>query len=110
MPGTDRHANISFRGYDVIRNTKFAKEKDQKFCRGLFQSQHKLSKLCRQLEAFGKELLPFKITENSMKFDIEHAIKFLLDKHGLWDLVLSNERAVRAATVDGGELSWKLTR
>ncbi len=78
----DTNATVSFRGYDLIRNIEFAKEDHQKYCRGLLQSWHKLSKLCRQLESFGKDLLHFEVTENSVKFDIECAVKFILDKHG----------------------------
>ncbi len=106
----DMNPAVSFRAYDIIRQVEFSYNVEQRYRRGLFQSRHKLGRLRRQLETFGHELLPFEITANSVKFDVERAIKFLLEKHGLWELVLQNSRVLMAATVDGGELPWSLTQ
>ncbi len=46
----------------------------------------------------------------SIKFDVHTAIKFLMEKHGLWQRVLDGQQVQMAATVDGGELAWKLTQ
>jgi hypothetical protein len=83
-----------------------------KYKRGLLYSRHKLTKLCQQLEAYAKaeNILPYVITSNSIKFDVHTAIKFLMEKHGLWQRVLDGQQVQMAATVDGGELAWKLTQ
>jgi hypothetical protein len=106
----DVNANVSFRSYDAIRMIEFAKEENKKYQRGLFNSRHKPSKLCRQLEEYGKDISPYRITENSTKFDVKTTIKFLLERHGLWDRVLNREHVLLAATVDGGDLAWKVTQ
>ena len=69
-----------------------------------------MTKLCQQLESYGKELLPFILTANSVKFDVSRAIQFLLEKHGLWGHVLNDEHVLLAATVDGGDLAWNITQ
>ena len=98
----DLNASVSFRAYDAIRMIKFAEEENKKYRRGIFYSRHKLTKLCRLLESFGKDLLPFTLTANSVKFDIQTAVQFLLEKHGLWGHVLADQHVLLAATVDGG--------
>ena len=106
----DMAATVSFRAYDTIRLVEFAEDDNKKYRRGLFHSRHKLSRICRQLESHGANLLPYTVTENAVKFDVKAASKFLLDRHGLWDLVLNKEQVRLAATVDGGELSWNVTQ
>jgi len=62
-----------------------------------------------ELEAHGKKILPFELTTNSVKFNIPVAVKWLMEKHGLWDYVLDGDTVTMAATVDGGALAWKLS-
>jgi hypothetical protein len=69
-----------------------------------------LSRFSRLLEQHGESILPFELTSNAIKFDLSAAVKFLLQKYGLWDLVAGKENVLVAATVDGGELAWKLTQ
>ena len=106
----DMNPTVSFRSYEVIRRTEFVEDATVKYQRGLLQSRHKLGRLCRQLETYGQQLIPYDITGNSVKFDVERAIQFLLEKHSLWGFVRQGERVVMAATVDGGELSWNVTQ
>jgi uncharacterized protein CbrC (UPF0167 family) len=105
----DMNPTVSFRSYDIIRRIEFANDNNEKYRRGLFASRHKLGRLCRQLETFGQNILPYQIFSNSVKFNVERAVQFLLERHGLWQAVLSEERVLLAATVDGGELSWNLS-
>jgi len=105
----DMNPTVSFRSYDIIRRIEFAEDDNVRYRRGVFASRHKLGRLCRQLESFGQDLLPYEITSNSVKFNIQHAVKFILERHGLWQAVLMEDRVVLAATVDGGELSWNLS-
>jgi hypothetical protein len=106
----DLAATVSFRGYEVIRNIEFYGS-PSKYKRGLFQSRAQLSRAARKLEAYASTVLPHTIAANSIKFDIKIATKWLLQKYGLWRYVEQRERMVTvAATVDGGELAWKLTQ
>ena len=66
----------------------------------------KASKIIRS--TWGK-ILPFELTTNSVKFNIHIAVKWLMEKHGLWDYVLDGDIVTMAATVDGGALAWKLS-
>jgi len=50
------------------------------------------------------------LNDNSVKFDVKHAIKFLLEKHGLWERTLNNQLVTMSATIDGGDLAWGLTQ
>ncbi len=106
----DLNASVSFRAYDAIRMIEFAEEENKLYRRGLFYSRHKLTKLCKMLEGYGKDLLPFTLTTNSVHFDVQTAVKFLLQKHGLWNNVINQERVLLAATVDGGDLAWGITQ
>jgi hypothetical protein len=106
----DLMASVSFRAYDAIRMIEFAEEESKKYRRGIFYSRHKLTKLCQQLETYGRDILPFSVTSNSVKFDVATAVKFLLEKHGLWGRVLNQENVLLAATVDGGDLAWNVTQ
>ncbi len=45
-----------------------------------------------------------------MRFDIKKATTYLLKKIELWDHVKGHEKVLLAATVDGGQLAWKLTQ
>jgi hypothetical protein len=76
----------------------------------LYPSRFELGKLCKQLESYGQGLLPFTLHDNSIKFDVKHAIKVLLEKHGLWERMLNNQLVTVSATVDGGDLVWGLTQ
>jgi hypothetical protein len=106
----DLAATVSFRAYDTIRMIEFSEDTNQKYRRGLFYSRHKLSRLCRQLEAHASEMLPYSVTENSVKFDVTAATKFILSRYGLWDLVINKDAVKLASTVDGGDLSWNVTQ
>jgi hypothetical protein len=68
---------------DIIRKIEFVENENKKYRRGLYPSRFKLGRLCRQLERYGHDILPYMLTENSVKFDAKIAIKFLLEKHGL---------------------------
>lgn len=37
------------------------------------------------------------------------AVKWLINKHGLWEYVLIGNMVPMAATMDGGALAWKLS-
>ena len=45
-----------------------------------------------------------------MKFDIPTATKLGLEKYKLWNYIKNNQKVLLAATVDGGQLAWKLTQ
>jgi hypothetical protein len=104
----DKVATVSFRGYEVIRKIEFYGE-ESKYKKGLFYNRMELSRLSRLLEQYGESILPFELTSNAIKFDLHAAVKFILQKYGLWDLVEQKQNVIVAATVDGGELAWKLT-
>jgi hypothetical protein len=53
-------------------------------------------------------LLHYYHTSNAITFDVQIAVKWLLKKYGLWRYVHGGEMVTTAATVDGGELAWKL--
>ncbi len=93
----------------MIRKIEFYGE-ESKYKKGLFYNRMELSRLSRLLEQHGESILPFELTSNAIKFDLRAAVKFLLQKYGLWDLVAEKENVLVAATVDGGELAWKLTQ
>ncbi len=101
-------ATISFRSLEVLRKVEFASEENKKYRRGLLPSRYALSKLCRDLEQYGSEILPFENSNNSIKFDIPQTVKWLLEQYGLWRYVANGEQVTVAATCDGGELAWKL--
>jgi hypothetical protein len=105
----DLAATVSLRGYDVIRQIEFHTEDNKKYKRGLFQSRYQIARLARELEMHGKTILPFVLTTNSVEFNIPVAVKWLMEKHGLWDYVLHGDIVTMAATVDGGALAWKLS-
>jgi hypothetical protein len=62
------------------------------------------------LESHGAQLLPYQVTNNSVKFNVPIATQFILDRHGLWGHVLNKDHVQLAATVDGGSLSWNVTQ
>ena len=103
-------ATVSFRGYEVIRRIEFSNEESDKYMRGLFKSRQELSRLSRKLEEHGAQFLPYSITENSVSFDVYAAVRFILEKFGLWSYVENEDLVTVAATVDGGDLAWKLTQ
>jgi hypothetical protein len=61
-------------------------------------------------EFWSSSLVPYGIDENSIKFDIPMVVRFIMKKHGLWPKMVEGEKVVMAATVDGGELAWKVTQ
>jgi hypothetical protein len=105
----DKVATVSFRGYDDIRKIEFH-GKDSKYKKGLFYSRMELGRLGRELEQYGEGILPFELTSNAVKFNILTAVHFILERYCLWDYVERKEEVITAATVDGGELAWKLTQ
>jgi hypothetical protein len=73
--------------------------------RGMFQSRAQLSRLCQKLVTYAGTILPHINTANSIQFDTATAVKWLLEKYGLWRYVEQREKRVAvAATVDGGWL------
>lgn len=106
----DLAATVGFRAYDTIHMIEFAEDENKKYRRGLFYSRHKLTRLCRQLETHGAELLPYTVPENAVKFDVAATMKFILRSHGLWDSVLNKWQVKLAAAIDGGDLSWNVTQ
>jgi hypothetical protein len=61
---------------------------------------------------YGKDLFPFTVTANSVKFDVKTAVRFLFDKYRL-SCGFENDRSkmvMISATVDGGDLAWGLTQ
>jgi hypothetical protein len=106
----DFAAMVSFRGYEVIRRIEFAGLESAKYKRGLLKSCQELSRLSKVLEDHAETLLPYEVTSNSVKFKLDRAVPWLLEKFGLWDYVERGEVVTAAATVDGGELAWQLTQ
>lgn len=106
----DLVATVSFRGYDTIRKIEFHEEDNSKYMRGLFKSRQQLSRMSRLLEDHGGRIIPYQVTENAVKFDVKTAVKWLLEKYGLWSYVERGDTVSTAATVDGGELAWQLTQ
>ncbi len=76
--------------------------------RGLFKSRAELGWLSCKLENYATTLLPYVLTSNTITFDVQISVKWLLKKYGLWRYVHGGEMVTTAATVDGGELAWKL--
>jgi len=68
--------------------------------------------MCRQLENYGKDLLPFQVSGNSVKFDVAIATKFIFNRYGLGYAFEDdpNRVAILSATVDGADLAWGLTQ
>jgi hypothetical protein len=83
----DMSATVSFPAFVII---EFAEDENKKYRRGLYPSRFKIGRLCKQLESYGQDLLPFMLNDNSIKFDIKHDIKVLLEKTGLWERTLNN--------------------
>jgi len=106
----DFAATVSFCGYEVIRRIEFADLESAKYRRGLLKSRQELSWLSKLLEDHGKTILPYQVTNNSVKFNLQCAVPWLLKKIGLWNYVREQELVTAAATVDGGELAWQLTQ
>jgi len=106
----DLVATVSFRGYEVIRRIEFHEAENCKYMRGLFKNRQTLSRLSAQLEQYAGSILPYNITDNAVIFETKPAVRWLLQKYGLWDYVSNGENVQLAATVDGGELSWQLTQ
>ncbi len=105
----DKVATISFRGYEVMRRIEFNGE-EAKYRQGLFYNRMELSRVSKELENYGATILPYELTSNAVKFDVRIADRFILEKYGLWHYVENKESVIAAATVDGGELAWKLTQ
>ncbi len=99
-------ATVSFRAFDIIRKIEFTEDEKKKYQRGLYPSRFKLGRMCRQLENYGKDFLPYELTDYSVKFCIKTAVKFLMEKYGLWERTINKEIVTMAATVDGGDLAW----
>jgi hypothetical protein len=105
-------ATVSFHAFDIIRKIEFLGDEKQRYRRGLLPSRFTLGRLCRQLESHGKDLLPYEITGNAVKFDVSAALNFLFEKYGLSVAfnTACTEPVTQSATVDGGDLAWGLTQ
>ncbi len=57
-------------------------------------------------------MLPYTLTENSVKFDVKTDVRFLFEHYGLACAFENDPRkfVTVAATVDGGDLAWGLTQ
>ena len=106
----DLEASVSFRGLNVIRKIEFYGEEKQKYRRGIINERTKLTRVAQELESYGRRFLPYELTKTSVQFNIEIATKYLLKKFKLWGHVKSKENVLIAATVDGGQLAWKITQ
>jgi hypothetical protein len=106
----DLVATVSFCGYEVIHRIKFLNEENDKYMRGLFKSRQELSRLSCKLEEHEAQFLPYTVTQNSVSFGVHHAVRFMLEKFGLWSYVEHEDLVTVAATVDGRDLAWKLTQ
>jgi hypothetical protein len=104
----DLEASVSFRGVNIIRKIEFYGEEKVKYRRGIIQERTKLSRITKELEKYGKNFLPYDLTKTSVRFDIKKATTYLLKKFELWDYVKGHEKVFLAATVDSGQLAWKL--
>jgi hypothetical protein len=92
----------------VILRIEFSNEDDDKYIRGIFKSRLELSRLSHKIEEHGAKFFPYTITENIVSFDVCHAVKFILEKFQLWRYVENEDLVTVAATVDGGDVAWKL--
>ncbi len=106
----DMAAAVSFRGINIIREIEFYGEEKKKYRSRIINEQTKLSRVAREMESYGATFLPYELTKNSVRFDIEKATTYLLKKKSLWDFVKNKQNVLLAATVDGGQLAWKLTQ
>jgi hypothetical protein len=106
----DLEASVSYRGLNVIRKIEFYGDEKTKYRRGIISERSKLSRIARDLENYGKDFLPYTLTKTSVQFDIEKCTTYLLKKFQLWDHVMAKEDGILAATVDGGQLAWKITQ
>ena len=66
----------------------------------------------RKLEAHVMAILPITFTHGtSGSFSMEATVLFILKRYRLWELVESGrQEVVFAATMDGAELSWKVSQ
>jgi hypothetical protein len=108
LESLDLTATISFCSLEVLQKVEFVSDENKKYRRGLLPSRYALSKLCRDLEQYGSEILPFEVTNSSIKFDIPRTVKWLFEQYGLWCYVANVEQVTMAAACDGGEFAWKL--
>jgi hypothetical protein len=79
----DLCATVPLRAFGIVRKIGFSEDQKQKYWRDYFQADISWVKRCRQLENFGKKLLPFLLKDNSVKFDVKTAIRFLFENYGL---------------------------
>jgi hypothetical protein len=93
---------------DIMRRIEFSDEYGTKYKRGLFCSQLMLGRFFHLLKEYGGTI--FEIIEHSVKSDIHHMIKKLLEQHGVQAYFESNDQVVVAAMCNGGDLAWKFYR
>jgi hypothetical protein len=109
----DLAGTVSLRGFDVIRKIEFSNEESTKYKRGVLCSRSVLSRLARRLERHSEQLIPYVLTENSIKFDVAAALTFILKRYKLWNRVMAPQpdqgKVTVAATCDGGSLAWNLS-
>lgn len=67
-------ATVIFCGYEVICRIKFSNEDNDKYMRELFKSRQELSRLSHKMPEHGEPFLTYTITENSVSFDVHHAV------------------------------------
>ena len=80
------------------------KKVNDKYLRGLFKNRQELSRLSRKLEAHGGSVLPYVVNGNAVMFDVPTAVKWLLEKFGLWSYIVDEDIVTVAAAVDGAHV------
>jgi hypothetical protein len=74
-------------GFDIIRKIEFCNQESSRYKRAILCSRSVLIRLAWKLDAHSKEILPYTITESSIKFDVDAALTFILKKCIFWNQV-----------------------
>ena len=76
-----------------------------------FEKPPMLIRDAQKLEAHAMQIIPVTITCTSVSYGIEPTVWFILERCGLWEVVEhGGEEAIFAATIDGAELSRKVSQ
>ena len=96
----------SFQAYDLIRKVEF---KGLPLHEGSSRAGMCFPCLLKSWRSM-QTLILYTLTKTLFKFDLEKIISFILTLFGLWKYVEKGESCQVAATLDGGQLSWKVTQ
>jgi hypothetical protein len=96
----DLCTTVSSRAFDKVQGMEFCEEQRSKYQRGLLCCRGTLIWLYKKLEQYGERLLPYESTPNSVKFDVSQVMEYLMEWHGVWELVICDQIALLYATVD----------